>query len=179
MLVYAYTCICMCVGIRVCVRMHVWVLCMYLCLYVCDGCVLQYFRPVWWDPNPASGDPDPIQIRARCGPDTMAIRRPIHGMIRKSIPVRAVKTRWWFGSKIVSFHVSVCFCLISLFIVVNMYLFYQCDYLMYFTSVITCITSWGISDCLPYLYTWYELISVSFHVLVVYHCWLRPSIGRP
>jgi len=34
-----------------------------------------------------AGDSDPIQIRARSGPDTMAIRRPAHGMIRKSDPL--------------------------------------------------------------------------------------------
>ena len=64
------------------------------------------------------GDPDPIRIRVRSGPDTMAIRRPIPGMIRRSVPVRAVKTRWRFGSETASFHVSVCFCLISLIIIV-------------------------------------------------------------
>ena len=40
-----------------------------------------------------AGDPDSIRIRARCGPDTQSIRRPIHGMIHRSVPVRAVKTR--------------------------------------------------------------------------------------
>ena len=45
------------------------------------------------------GDPDPIQIRAHSGPDTMAIRRPIPGMIRRSVPVHAVKTRRRFDSE--------------------------------------------------------------------------------
>ena len=77
------------VGIRVC-------MCMYLCVRVSvcvwlratgfQTCLVEY-------PNPATGDPDPIRIRARCGPDTMVIQRPIHGMIRRSVPVRAVKTR--------------------------------------------------------------------------------------
>jgi len=49
---------------------------------------------------------------ARSEPDIMAIRRPIHGMIRRSVPVRAVKTRGQFGSKTASFYVSV----LSLFI---------------------------------------------------------------
>ena len=37
----------------------------------------------------------------------MAIWSPIHGMIRRSIPVHIVKTRRRFGSKTASFHVSV------------------------------------------------------------------------
>ena len=64
--VYSYRC--MHVGIRVCIYMQVWVLSLYLCLYVCVGCVLQYFGPVWWDPNPATGDPDPIRICALVDP---------------------------------------------------------------------------------------------------------------
>jgi len=56
-----------------------------------------------------AGDPDSIRIRACCGPDTQAIRRSIYGMIRKSVPVRAVKIRRRFGSETASFHVSVFF----------------------------------------------------------------------
>ena len=57
------------VGIRVCVRVHVWVLSVYLCLYVYVGCVLQCFGPVreirirLWE----------IQNCTRYGPDTQAI----------------------------------------------------------------------------------------------------------
>ena len=40
--VYAYRC--MHVGIRICVRMHVWVLSMYLCLYVCVWLCATVFR---------------------------------------------------------------------------------------------------------------------------------------
>jgi len=57
--------------------------------------------------EPVAGDPDMIQICARCGSDTQAIRRPFHGMICRSVPVRAVKTRRRFGSETASFHVSV------------------------------------------------------------------------
>ena len=48
-----------------------------------------------------------------------------------------------------------------------------------FTSLVTCITSWDISYCSPYLFSCYELVSISFHVLVVCRCWLRPSVERP
>jgi len=64
-------------------------------------------------------DPDPIRICARYGPDTLAIRRLTHGMIHRSVLVCAMKTRWRFNSKIKLFHVSVCSCIISLFLVVN------------------------------------------------------------
>jgi len=42
---------------------------------------------------------------------------------------------------------------------------FLCDYLMHFTSIITCITSWDINDCSPYLCSWYKYLSTSFHVL--------------
>ena len=53
----------------------------------------------------------------------------------------------------------------------------SCDFILYFTSLTCCITSWDIIDCSPYLCSWYELVSVSFHVLVDDRCWLRPSLG--
>ena len=71
-----------------------------------------------------------------------------------------------------NFVVSVCFCLNSLFTIVYMYLCFtfiiSCDYLMYFISLITCITSWDINDCSPYLCSWYEHLSASFHLLIVW-----------
>ena len=121
--------------------------CVYLYMYV-FGYVLQHFRFVRWYPNPATGDPDLIRIRARCEPDTQAIRRPIHGMIRRLVPVRAVKTRRRFGSETASFHVSVRSCV---FIVVGMHLpvtlIISCDFLLCFTSLIFCTTSWDTYDC--------------------------------
>ena len=134
------------VGIHVCVREHVWVLIVYLCLYVCVGCVLQCFGPVWWDPSPASGDPDPIRIRAHCGPDTQAIRRPAHAMICRSIPVHAAKTR----SETASFHVSVRSCAFP---------YYRCRY------AFTCYT---------YHFMWLSIIFYQFDYLYLFmrHLWL-------
>ena len=54
-----------------------------------------------------------------------------------------------------------------------------CDFLLYFTSLISFTTSWDIYNCLLYLRSWYQLISVLFHVLVVWSCWLRPSFNIP
>jgi len=59
-----------------------------------------------------------LQIGVRYGPNTMAIRRQIHEMIRRLVPVHAMNTRRRFGSKTASFHVSVSSCIIYLFIVV-------------------------------------------------------------
>jgi len=59
------------------------------------------------------------RIRARCGPDTLAIQRPIHRMIQRFVLVRAVKTRWWFGHETASFHVSVLCLLIEFFGIIS------------------------------------------------------------
>ena len=124
--------------------MHVWVFSVYLYLFVCVGWVLQRSES-FGEIRTVAGDPDLIRIHARCGPDKVVIRRPIHGMIRKSVPVRAVKTRWRFSSETALFHVSVCFCLFSyLPLSINtcvLILIISCDRLRYFTSIITCITS--------------------------------------
>ena len=118
-----HVCWCMCILVYVYMRVYMYV---YACIlwsaYVYEGmfvwvhvfgCVLQRFGSIWWDPNPATGDPDPIQIRARCGPNTMAIRRSTHEMIHRSVPVHAVKTRRRFGSETASFHVSVRYCVFT------------------------------------------------------------------
>jgi len=54
------------------------------------------------------------------------------------------------------------------FTVVRMHLYVthiiSCDRLIYFTSVIMRITSWDVSEISPYLFSWYERLSASFHV---------------
>jgi len=95
------------VGVHVCVGVLVSVFSIYLYLFVCVGCVLQRSES-FGEIRTVVGDPDPIRVRARCGPDTQPIRRPIHGMSRRSVLVRAVKTRRRFGSETALFHVSVC-----------------------------------------------------------------------
>ena len=57
--------------------------------------------------KPVIGDADPIRTCARYAPDTQRIRRLIHEMIRRLVPVRAVKTERQFGFETASFHVSV------------------------------------------------------------------------
>ena len=105
--------------------------------------------------EPITGDPNPIQILARYGPETLAIRKPTHGTIQGSLLVRAMKTRRRFGSKTASFHVSIGSYVILLFTVVNMYLCFtfiiSCNYLIYFISMTICITSGDVTDCSPYL----------------------------
>ena len=123
------------------------------------------------------------EIYVRCGPGTPAIRRPIHEMIQRFVPVRAVKIRRWFGFKTTSFHVRVCsYVFLYLLLAVDFSTFVRiisCDCIIYFTSMITYISSWDISEYSRYLCNWFEQLSVSFHVLVVCHCWLRPSIRIP
>jgi len=151
--VYLY--ICMYVGVHVCVctcGMHEWVhvwacyVCMLIPLPLCVfGCVLQRLR------TRSRSKLGNMRFRLVFIMDlTLAIQRPTHGMIQRSVPVRAVKTRRRFRFKITSFHVSVWFCVIFLFTIVNKFLCFTCiisyDQLTYFTSMITCITSWDISE---------------------------------
>ena len=89
-------------GVYTCTRVC---LCGFICWVACCS-VSDSFGEI----RTVSGDPDPIRIRARCGPDTMVIQRPIHGTICRSVLVRAVKTRRRFGSETASFHVSVRSC---------------------------------------------------------------------
>ena len=55
--------------------------------------------------------------------------------------------------------------------------FILCDHLPYYISMITRIISWGTSEYSLWLYSLLEYHSVSFHVLVVRHYWLRTSCG--
>jgi len=111
--------------------------CVCVCVLCVHGCMLQRYRPIWWDPDPLQE----LWICARYGPDTLAIRRSTNEMIWRFVPVNAVKTRRRFRSKTVSFHVSVYSCIIFFFIIVILSicylyhfmwpfnLFYQYDYL--------------------------------------------------
>ena len=51
--------------------------------------------------------PGPESDSCRCGSGRLMIQRLIYGMICRSVPVRAVKTRRLFGFETTSFHVSV------------------------------------------------------------------------
>ena len=96
MYVYAHMFVCTCGCLA----------CIYNYLYVLVACysISDLFGEIWT----SCRRPGPDSDSCRCRPDTMVIRRPIHGMIRRSVPVRPVKTRWRFGSETSSFHVSVC-----------------------------------------------------------------------
>jgi len=101
--------------------------------------------------EPVIGDPDPIRIHVRSGPDTLAIRRLTYEMIGRFVPVHAVKTRRRFGSKISSFHVGVCSHVFSIFIVASkcscIYSIISCDRLIYFTRMITRTISYDVREC--------------------------------
>jgi len=162
--------LCMCVYyVNMCVHVY---LCTCVCLYInaCVWLLVIAIRTRSWNLNP---------IRVRCEADTQATRRPTHEIIWRSVPVRAVKTRRRFGSKTTSLHVSIYFCVIFLFTVVSEYLCFLriilCECLIYSTNMITCIISCDVNECSIYLYSWYERLSASFHVIVGCHYWFRTS----
>ena len=103
------------------------------------------------------------------GPDTQVIQRPTHGTNLRSVPVRTVKTRRRFSFKIASFHMSICSYIFSyLLLPVGVHVtirIISCDCLIFFFSMITCAISYDVSECSLYLYSWYERLSLSFHVL--------------
>ena len=108
--IYVY--ICMYVGVHVCVSVLRSVFSVYLYLFMCTVACFS--------------DSDPFgEIRTRCRrpePNPFSCSswtryagnpKTDHGMIRRSVPVRAVKIRRRFYSETASFHVSVpCFLLI-------------------------------------------------------------------
>jgi len=103
--VYSYVCMYVGVLVGVCMCGLVWVLvwvydeCVLIPLPLCMfGYVLHRVEFVRWDPTRCRRS-RPNSNLCRYGPDTQVIRRPIHGMIRRSVPVRAVKPRQRFGSK--------------------------------------------------------------------------------
>jgi len=130
---YIYTCMWVCT--RVSMRA-----CIYTCMWLC----VWWYRPVWWDPDLLRE----IYFGARYEPDTLAIRRPTHEKIRRFVLVRAVETRRRFGSKIVSFHVSVrSYVFLYLLLLVDVSAsvhIISCDCMIYFISMFTSMTSWGI-----------------------------------
>ena len=147
--------------------------------FLCSRLRVAVMRICLCAPNLVTEDPDPIWNRVHCGADTQAIWIPTHGIIWRFVSVRTVKTRWRFGSETVSFHVSICSCVFSYLplSVGSLYVtcIISCDRLTYFTSVITYISSWDIGECSPYLCSWYEYLSASFHVLDIRRYWLRTS----
>ena len=127
--------VCMCI-------LCIWVysVCMHVCtcIYVVCVCMRMYVHVsscVWlrdtafqinsYDPNSITENLDCVRYKL----DTQVIRRPTHEMIRRSVPARIVKTKWRFRSETASFHVSVCSCIIFLFIIASRC---QCIYSYYF-----------------------------------------------
>jgi len=93
---------------------YVYILVYYMCFIECCSDVDSFVRS-----EPVTRDLDLIWICACYERDSLAIQRLTHGMIQRFVLVRTVKTRRRFSSKITSFHVSVCSCIISIFIIVS------------------------------------------------------------
>ena len=95
--VYVYV-LCMYMGMYMCI-------CVYVCLYV-FVCMLQRCEPAVWPKTGNRGlrpDPDSYSLWTRYPGDS----NTDPWMIRRFVPVRAVKTGWRFRSKTALFHVSV------------------------------------------------------------------------
>jgi len=148
--------VCMCI-------LCIWVysVCMHVCtcIYVVCVCMRMYVHVsscVWlrdtafqinsYDPNSITENLDCVRYK----PDTQAIRRPTHGMIRRSVPARTVKTKWRFRSKPRHFmwvFALVSFSYLLLPVGVNVFIrIISCDRLIYFASMIIYIISWDISE---------------------------------
>ena len=112
----------------------------YLYGYMCEYIMGMYYFPsplcvrlrvtAFWTrscgPNSITGDSALCPLRTRYTGDS----KTIHVIIRRSVSVRAMKTRRRFGSKTASFHVSACSCII--------FLIYRCQYYIYVISIISC-----------------------------------------
>ena len=149
---------------------------------VAPSYVLQWFRPIRWDPDPLQE----TQTRS----EFVLVVDPIHRRFEDQFMGWSVDQYWFVqwrsdGDSVLKLcHFMWVFVMcISLFTVVGMRLhvtlIISCDFLLYFISLITCITSWDIYNCSLYLHRWYEFVSAFFHVLVVYRCELRPNFDTP
>ena len=85
MLVWVVLCVCArpCASMSLGVRVNLWV----------SVCLSYSTRIRSRDSNPIIEDSDSIRICARYGPDGLAIRKLTHEIIRRFVPVRAVKIR--------------------------------------------------------------------------------------
>ena len=94
-----YTWVCMCILVYVCMYVGVYICECYVCVLI-SSLSLSVYMVAWYnvtDPfvrsEQVTGDPDPIQVCASYGPGILAIRRLIHEMIQRFIPVCIVNTR--------------------------------------------------------------------------------------
>ena len=157
------------IRVRICI-VYAWGVCMSMCIYMCSACMfygctfvwvhvfdyaVQRFGPVWRDPDPLRK----VRIYARYGPDTMAIRRPTHEMIRRFLPVRVMKTRRRFGFKTASFHMSIC-----LLVYFNFSVLFYCFIRMY------------ILFCIIFFMSATIVISWCSHVILWIYCYSIASI---
>ena len=95
-----YTCMyCVCIWVCTCVFMYT---CAYMCSFTCYNVVNPLMRPKTGNRG-LIPDPDSYSLRTRYPGDS----KTDPWMIRRFVPVRAVKTGRRFGSKTASFHVSV------------------------------------------------------------------------
>ena len=180
-----YTCIriyvgvhvCLCVYVEECIRVRGYI-CVFMCLVVCYS-VTDLFGEI----RTIAGDPDPIRICASYRPNTIAIRKSIHGMIRRSVPVRAVKTRRRFSSKTASFHVNVCsWVFLYLLLLVCAYMLLLSFHVTFcYILPIWLLVSLHEALVIIHLICVVDMILYQHYFMCWYNvrCWLRPSIDIP
>jgi len=138
--VYSYRC--MHVGIRVCICMHVWVLSMYLYLFVCVWLRVAVFqtRLVRFEPSYKRPGPDPdsypLWTRYICDSKTDLWDDPWISASSCSEDQTAIR----FRNCVISCECSL-LCIYRCRYALHVALIISCDFLLYFTSLITCIRS--------------------------------------
>jgi len=102
--VYSYVSVhtCVCTIAHMCGNIHMSCVCVNypssLCMVACYSDYTHLY-----DLNSVTGDSN----CTHCGPNTLAIQKSTHEMIRRSVLVRVVQTRRRFGPATTSFHASV------------------------------------------------------------------------
>jgi len=137
-----YTLLYLCAHIYFCARVGIWMyVCEFMCLAACYSILGSFTRS-----ELGNRRFEFVPLWTRYTDDS----KTDHEIIRRFVPIHAMKIIRRFGSKVASFHVSIYFCVIFLFTNVNRYLCFtctiSCDHLIYFTSMIMRIISWVISE---------------------------------
>ena len=162
-----YVCVCLYMSVCLGVCMST-CMCMYKCVCVCVSmCVWLFvaaFRTRSCDPNSVTGGSDLCSLWTRHTDDLRT--DPWDDSEICTDLCGEDQTAIWIQNRVIS-----CECLLLYHFLIyrcQCYLYatciISCDCRIYFISMITCIISCDVSRCLLYLYSWYEYLSVSFHV---------------
>ena len=171
MYVCGYTCMCpcACVGVN---RVFIFICMCWLRATAFHVCLVS-FEPNYRRPRP---DPDSCSLWTRYNDDLKTVLWDDPSISTGSCSEDQTAIRFW--NCVISCECSL-LCIYRCRYALHVDLIISCNFLLYFTSLITFITSWDIHDCPLYSCNWYLLVLALFHALVVYRCWLRPSFDTP